>query len=123
MRRLSVMIVDDEAGIRDLFNDVITVRGHQVICAGSGSEALDKLRANRVDVIFLDIRMPNGDGISTLKQIRKLKPMPQVVMITGSGRRDAVDVAMDLGSSLCLMKPFSMRDVTGVLDVLEAAAG
>ena len=122
MKRLSVMVVDDEPGIRDLFSDVITMRGHEAICAASGSEALSLLRSNRVDVIFLDIRMPNGDGISALKQIRKLKPMPAVVMITGCGRRDIVDEAMDLGSFLCLMKPFSISDVTGVLDVVEAAA-
>ena len=122
MKRLSVMVVDDEPGIRDLFSDVITMRGHEAICAASGSEALSLLRSHRVDAIFLDIRMPNGDGISTLKQIRKLKPMPAVVMITGCGRREIVDEAMDLGSSLCLMKPFSISDVTGVLDVVEAAA-
>ena len=122
MRSLNVMVVDDEPGIRDLFNDVIAMRGHQAICAASGSEALEKLQDQHVDVIFLDIRMPNGDGISTLKQIRKLKPMPKVVMITGCGSRDVVDEAMDLGSSLCLMKPFSINDVTAVLDVVEAAA-
>lgn len=115
------MVVDDEPGIRDLFSDVITMRGHQPICASSGSEALEKLQSHRVDVVFLDIRMPNGDGISTLKEIRKLKPMPKVIMITGSGSHDAVDEAMDLGSSFCVMKPFSIRDITGLLEVVEAA--
>ena len=120
MKQLSVMVVDDEPDIRDLFRDVITMRGHQAICAENGAEALAKLQANRVDVIFLDIRMPNGDGISTLRQVRKLKPMPKVVMITGCGQHEAIDEAMELGSLLCLMKPFSIRDVTGVLEVVEA---
>jgi len=122
MRQLNVMVVDDEPGIRDLFSDVITMRGHRAICAANGSEALQKLHDSHVDVVFLDIRMPNGDGISTLKQIREMSPMPKVVMITGSGHREIIDEAMDLGSSLCLMKPFSLSDVTGVLDLVEAAA-
>ena len=122
MRQLRVLVVDDEPGIRDLFSDVITMRGHQAVCAASGTEALELLRAERVDVVFLDIRMPNGDGISALKQIRKLKPMPTVVMITGCGSREVVEEAIELGSSLVLMKPFSISDVTGVLDVVEAAA-
>lgn len=120
MKQLSVMVVDDEPGIRDLFRDVITKRGHQAICAESGSEALEKLQTKHVDVVFLDIRMPNGDGISALKHIRKFKPMPKVVIITGYGQCEAVDEAIELGSSLCLMKPFSIRDVTGVLEVVEA---
>lgn len=121
MKQLNVMVVDDEPGIRDLFRDVIAMRGHRAICASNGTEALEMLQADQVDVVFLDIRMPNGDGISTLKHIRTLKPMPKVVMITGDGNREAVDEAMGLGSMLCLMKPFSIRDVTGLLDLVEAA--
>jgi DNA-binding NtrC family response regulator len=94
------------------------MHGHRVRCAENGVDALAVLAENRMEVVFLDIRMPNGDGLTALKEMRRLKPGLPVVMITGCGKRETIDQALDLGSFACLVKPFSIRDVVGMLEVL-----
>ena len=118
MKPLGILVVDDEQGIRDLMRDALSLEGHQVICAQNGTEAIELLLSNKVDVVFLDIRMPKGDGLTALREIRRLNPALPVVMITGCGKRQVIDEAIQLGCDACLIKPFSMRDVVGMLEVL-----
>ena len=118
MKPLGILVVDDEQGIRDLMRDALSLEGHQVICAQNGTEAIELLSSNKVDVVFLDIRMPKGDGLTALREIRRLNPALPVVMITGCGKRQVIDEAIQLGCDACLIKPFSMRDVVGMLEVL-----
>ena len=118
MKSLSILVVDDEPGITELIRDALTMHGHNVICAQNGVEALGLMASNQVDVVYLDIRMPKGDGVTALKEIRKLWPSLPVIMITGCGHRDAIDETLGLGAFACLVKPFSIKDVLGMLDVL-----
>lgn len=118
MKPLGILVVDDEQGIRDLMRDALSLEGHQVVCAQNGTEAIELLLSNKVDVVFLDIRMPKGDGLTALREIRRLNPALPVVMITGCGKRQVIDEAIRLGCDACLIKPFSMRDVVGMLEVL-----
>jgi len=119
-RKMRILVVDDEPGIRDLIRDAVSRLGHQVVEAENGIDALVRLAEHSVDLMFLDIRMPKSDGITVLKEVRRLWPDVPVVMITGCGEREPIEESLSLGSSLCLMKPFSIRDVTGVLDVVAA---
>jgi two-component system response regulator AtoC len=118
MKPLGILVVDDEQGIRDLMRDALSLEGHRVMCAQNGTEAIELLSSNKVDVVFLDIRMPKGDGLTALREIRRLNPALPVVMITGCGKRQVIDEAIQLGCDACLIKPFSMRDVVGMLEVL-----
>ncbi len=114
-----IMVVDDEREIRELFRDVLEARGYEVIVCEKGEAALDILKHRKVFAAFVDIQMPGMDGIELLKKVKAVKPDTHVVMITGYSRDGAVNEALQLGCFVCMMKPFKLRDITGVLDVLE----
>ena len=123
MSKKSIMVVDDEKEILKLFRDVLEGLGYEVITCASGEAAIEALKEREVFAAFVDIRMPGTDGIQTLKEIKAIRPETQVVMITGYVGADAVNEALQLGCFVCMMKPFKLRDITGVIEVLEAGAG
>lgn len=114
------MVVDDEKEIRELFRDMLESRGYDVITCEDGEVALDALTKHDIFAAFVDIRMPGIDGVETLRQMKVLRPDTQVVVITGYTRSEAIDEALNLGCFVCMMKPFKLRDIVGVLEVLEA---
>lgn len=119
MKQFSVLVVDDEVGVCELIGDALSMHGHHVTCRENGVEALDFLAGHEVDVVFLDIRMPKGDGLTALKKMRKRWPSLPVVMITGCNQREVIDQSLQMGPLACLVKPFSMRDVLDILGVLD----
>lgn len=120
MSKNRIMVVDDEKEIRELFKDVLESRGYEVITCDGGQSAIDTIKESPVFAAFIDIRMPGLDGVSTLKEIKSIRPETNVVMITGYTRDEAVEEALKLGCFVCLMKPFKLRDVLGVIEVMEA---
>jgi DNA-binding NtrC family response regulator len=117
-----ILIADDEKEIRELFVEALERRGFGVIAARDGREAVEIIARERISIAFLDIRMPGMNGIEALKEIMETSPQTQVVMITGHYEDSTVEEALRLGSFLCLMKPFKIRDVLALLEVLEAQA-
>ncbi|MBI2844256.1 MAG: response regulator [Armatimonadetes bacterium] len=115
-----ILVVDDEKEIRELFREVLENRGYEVLICESGDEAIKTIESTAIFAAFVDIRMPGTDGIETLRQMKAVRPETHVVMITGYTRDEAVNEALRLGCFVCMMKPFKLRDILGVLDVLEA---
>jgi DNA-binding NtrC family response regulator len=106
-----ILIVDDEAGIRELLSRLVQQEGYESQEAADGEEALAVIRREPPDVMLLDIRMPGLDGMEVLRQVRKLDPDLPVVMITSQGTvKDAV-VALRAGAHDYLVKPFEHADV------------
>lgn len=120
MSKNHIMIVDDETDIRELFRDVLESRGYEVTTCATGTEAIESLNEKSAFAAFVDIRMPGIDGIETLRAIKRLQPKTQVVMITGYSHSESVDEALKLGCFVCMMKPFKLQDILGLIDVLEA---
>lgn len=121
MNPLNILVVDDEEGIRDLLYDVLSLNGHNVLRAENGIEALSVISSNPMDVVYLDILMPNGDGLTALRKIRAQWPTISVIIITGCGDRKAVDRTMEIGAFACLAKPFGVKDIIGILEAAESA--
>jgi DNA-binding NtrC family response regulator len=117
-----ILIADDEQEIRDLFVEALNGQGFDVMAAHDGREAVEIIRECPVTVAFLDIRMPGLNGIDALTEIMQISPHTHVVMITGHYEDTTVDEALRRGSFLCLMKPFKVRDVLALLDVLDVHA-
>jgi two-component system response regulator AtoC len=122
MPETKILIADDEQEIRDLFVEALRRQGYDVVSARDGREAVQIIQQGGVAVAFLDLRMPGLNGIDALGEIVRISPRTQVVMITGHYEDSTVDEALRLGSFLCLMKPFKVRDVLALLDVLDANA-
>jgi DNA-binding NtrC family response regulator len=113
------MVVDDEKEIRELFRDVLESRGYDVIACDGGRAAIEAIKTKQPFAAFVDIRMPDIDGVQTLKQIKAIRPETQVVVITGYTQNEAVNEALRLGCFVCMMKPFKLQDILGVIEVLE----
>ncbi|SDU15376.1 sigma-54-dependent transcriptional regulator [Desulfobacula phenolica] len=111
-----VLIVDDEKDFVEMFSLRLEQQGEKVSTAYSGNEALKALEKGGIDVVFLDIRMPGMDGIETLKQIKKLYPIVEVIMLTGHGSTETAVDGMKLGAFDYLMKPADFEDIKTKLE-------
>jgi len=116
-----VMLVDDEVPFVETMTKRLKKRDLDVYSAFSGMEALDALGDSPgVEVVILDVKMPGMDGIDTLKEIKRLYPLAEVVMLTGHATVESAIEGMKLGAFDYLMKPCDM-DVL-LAKVQEAAA-
>ncbi len=104
----SVLIVDDESGIRESLKGVLEDEGYQVAEAGSGEACLDLLRKGSFDAIFLDVWLPGMDGLDTLQKIKDADQSPEVIMISGHGNIETAVRATKLGAFDFLEKPLSL---------------
>jgi CheY-like chemotaxis protein len=112
--------VDDEQSICMLLKDVLERFGHTVTTCNDGAAGVEHSRNGSLDLVFCDIRMPGMSGLDALKQIRELQPEATFVMITGYAKDDIIDEALQSGASACLCKPFSLSQVTQLLQELTS---
>ena len=105
MKEFNVLIVDDEEEFRDLTVKILAKRGLNAQGAENGEKALEILEHSRTDVVLLDVKMPGIDGIETLRRIRGLKPIVEVVLLTGHASVESGIEGMKLGAFDYLMKP------------------
>jgi two-component system nitrogen regulation response regulator NtrX len=108
----SVLIVDDEAGIRSSLSSILSEEGYQVEAVASGEECLGRLKEGPVDVVLLDVWLPKMDGIETLERLRHAGPGPMVVMISGHASIETAVRATKLGAFDFIEKPLSLETVT-----------
>ena len=100
-----LLIVDDEASIRDVLRQLFEYEGHAVAVASDGMDALSMLEGSAPDVVFLDVKMPGLDGMEVLERIRERRPHQIVVMISGHGTIDTAVEATRMGAYDFLEKP------------------
>jgi DNA-binding response OmpR family regulator len=116
-----LLIVDDEAVIRNFLVRVLEREGHTVIAASNGAEALDVLRQTTVDLMLSDIRMDQLDGVALLKEAREHYPDLAVLLLTGHATVDSAIAALRHGALNYLLKPVRNEEiveaVTSALDV------
>ena len=117
--RTLILVVDDRLEDREVLADLLSQRGYQVATANSGKSALEILRKTRLDVIFLDIKMPEMDGFTTLAEIKKVREEVGVIMISAYLKDEYVKVASEKGAMACLHKPIDMQEVTGLVETIE----
>ena len=113
-----VLIVDDEKNIREVVREYAHLNGYETDEAADGYEALEKVRDNDYDCIILDIMMPKLDGFSACKQIKKMKPVPVIML---SARQEEYDklFGFELGVDDYVVKPFSPKEVDLLLFMVE----
>ncbi len=101
-----LLIVDDELGMRQFLTHLLQREGHEVRVAASGSDALAQLRAEPVELVISDIRMPDMNGIELLRAVRSMLPSIEVVMMTAFANVDTAREAFLLGAYDFVQKPF-----------------
>ncbi|PKN07309.1 MAG: response regulator [Deltaproteobacteria bacterium HGW-Deltaproteobacteria-7] len=113
-----ILIVDDEASVRELFSGVFTDENYQVIAAEDGNQALDILKRDDIDVIFLDLKLFGMNGIDLCRQIRETKPVSLIFAITGWAPLFEIEECRQAGFDDYFEKPLDM-DI--LLDVVADA--
>jgi DNA-binding NtrC family response regulator len=109
--KTSVLVVDDELLIRKSLAKVLRARGYSVELASTGAEGLEKAGMVRPQVMILDMRLPDTDGLSVLRRVRELDSLVQVIVITAFGDVQSAVDAMKLGACDFLRKPYEMEDI------------
>ncbi|MEC4684877.1 MAG: sigma-54 dependent transcriptional regulator, partial [Nitrospirota bacterium] len=107
----SVLIVDDEAGIRESLREIFEDEGYEVFTAEAGEEALQMIDSIPVDLVFLDIWLPDRDGMEVLEDIKTRRESLPVVMISGHGTVEIAVKATKIGAYDFLEKPLSLERV------------
>ena len=105
-----ILVVDDEAGIREFLADALEMAGHEVSAAASAEEAARALDQRSFDLVFTDLRMPGKDGMWLLRKVRGEQPEVEVVVLTAHGSVDTAVEAMKLGAFEYLQKPIAGPD-------------
>ncbi len=106
-----VLLVDDEEQFVEILSSRLETRGFVVYSAYSGDEALEFLEKEEVDVVILDVVMPGRDGVETLREIKRLRPLTEVIMLTGHGTVDTAIQGMELGAYDYLIKPTDAKEL------------
>ena len=115
-----ILIVDDEAGIRQSLGAVLQDEGYRVVLAASGEEGLEEVRREAPDMVLLDIWMPGMDGLTVLGELKKSHPRLPVVIISGHGNIDTAVKATRMGAFDFVEKPLSIeRVLVSVQNALE----
>ena len=115
----SVLIVDDEADIRDMIRRHFTFLGYDVATATDGADALIKMATKRFEVMISDITMPVMDGVQLLRAVREEYPMTRCIMITGYVTMENVLCCMRKGADTCIFKP--IKDIHELEAAVEQA--
>lgn len=121
MAQRAILIVDDDPFIRKLIATTLEdVGGAELVQASDGLEALDRAKDARPSLVFLDIDMPNLDGIETCRRLREMEggDAQTIVMLTAASRSAAEREAEQAGADLFLTKPFSPLDLLQLVDRL-----
>ena len=105
-----ILVVDDEVGIRSFIKKYAEFEGHRVIEASDGMEAIAVFRSQKIDIIIMDIMMPELDGFSAVREIRKSSNVP-IIMLSARGEEYDKINGFNLGIDDYVVKPFSPREL------------
>ncbi|MEN6509602.1 MAG: response regulator [Smithella sp.] len=113
-----ILIVDDEMSVRELFTGVFTDENYEVITTEDGNQALDILKRDHIDVIFLDLKLFGMNGIDLCRQMREAKPMSMIFAITGWAPLFEIEECRQAGFDDYFEKPL---DMDMLLEAVEEA--
>ena len=120
-KKMSILVVDDEPGWRDLLSLELSSEDCRVVTASNADEALKLLQAQSFDLIITDARMPGSlDGIDLIKTYRKKRPGQKALFITGYAIEEKIESTLEEGMVLCLKKPFHSEELLRIIQGLLA---
>lgn len=111
MEKMRIMLVDDEERYLKTTKKLIEKKGVEVSTAQSGKQALETLKSKNIHVVILDVKMPGMDGNETLKAIKTLYPLVEVIMLTGHATVDSAIDGLKSGACDYLMKPADIDEI------------
>jgi len=117
----SILIVDDDARLRESFEKLVVEEGYEVRTAATGEAGLEAVKQELPDLVIMDVRMPGMGGLETLRLIREIDPKLPVIVMTAFGTTDTAIEATKLGAFDYVLKPFEIPDILTLIEqALEA---
>ncbi|MEO6004582.1 MAG: response regulator [Opitutus sp.] len=119
----SILVIDDNAQLREVLRDGLKKLGYVVITASDGAEAFQSIARNKFDIVITDLLMPQKDGIEVIGELKRIQPAARIIAMSGGGRgsRDHyLQTARGLGAHAILGKPFSMSELNAALAAVSA---
>lgn len=120
-----ILLIDDDAPLRDILAKTLGYAGHSVIQASDGKQGVDIFRAASVDLVITDIIMPGQEGIETMMQLRRESPGLRIIAISGGVDNSSLylELAGKLGAQRTLAKPFTSAEFLQVVDEVLSGPG
>ncbi|MDD3899158.1 MAG: response regulator [Syntrophomonadaceae bacterium] len=116
--RNKILIVDDQKGVRRLLEELFKKEGWDVRIAGDGLDAIDKVEEMVPDLILMDVKMPNMNGLEATQEIMLRNPGIPIIMMTAYGEIEVVKQALEAGVKRCISKPFDIVMLRDMVDKL-----
>jgi len=113
---ISLLIVDDEAVLRQLLQKILAREGYQIHTAEDGCAALEFLGSNQVDIVITDMKMPGMDGMELMRRVKKQYPTVGVIFMTAFGNTVTVKDALLNGADEYITKPFRSYEISMVVE-------
>jgi two-component system response regulator (stage 0 sporulation protein F) len=113
-----ILIVDDQKGVRRLLEELFKKEGWQVYMASDGKEAIDQVDLLIPDIILMDMKMPNMNGLEASQKILEKHADINIIMMTAYGEMEIVKKALDAGVKKCITKPFDIMDLRNMVNQL-----
>ncbi|MBN1177352.1 MAG: response regulator [Dehalococcoidales bacterium] len=112
-----ILVIDDDADICDTLTRVLKQQGHEVMTAGSGEDAVVIAQDKDFQMAFIDVKLPNIDGLETLLRLKEINPDILTIMMTGFRNevKDALDKAQEASAITCLYKPFDPAEAADIV--------
>ncbi len=112
-----ILIVDDDADICETLTKILELQGYDVLTAASGEEAVTVTRKKTCQMAFIDVKLPNIDGLETLLRLKEINPDILVIMMTGFRNevKEALDKAQEASAITCLYKPFDPAEAANLV--------
>jgi len=115
MKDHNILVVDDNKDFADVFCDILKTNDFKAESCYSGKQAIELIQQSLFTIVFLDIRMPEMDGVQTLIEVKKLRPDTTVIMMTGYSLDEMVHKAIEEKASDIIYKPFEVDKVISLI--------
>jgi len=119
LQKTLILVVDDSFTDRETLKTILEEKGYSVVTASSGAEALAMVKEKRFDIIFLDVRLPDIDGVEFFEQVKAIDPEVAVIMMTGYSEAELMQKVISHGAYTCIYKPFNVDKVVSLLGELS----
>jgi DNA-binding NtrC family response regulator len=120
LQKTLILVVDDSFTDRETLKTILEEKGYSVVTAGTGSEALARVRDKRFDIIFLDVKLPDIDGVDFFEQVKAIDPDVAVIMMTGYSETELMQRVISQGAYTCIYKPFNVDRVISLVGELSS---
>jgi len=102
-----ILIVDDDKMMADMLANMVSRMDHESTCAFTYKQGIEALTKLTYDAVFLDVRLPDGNGLDMLKDLRETSTSPEVIIITAEGDPDGAELALRSGALCCICYRFT----------------